>query len=125
MQPFPYRIFVEWSAEDEAFIGRVPALGAMAHGDTAEDATREARMAAEGMLVVLRNQKKAAPPPDVAGDFSGRVLLRLPRSLHEQIALRAEADGVSLNQELLVLLSGAMGTLLGPTKRAGKHRPTG
>ena len=56
--PFPYRVVVEWSADDAAFVARVPALpGCAAHGSTPERAVREARRAAEGMLAVLREDR--------------------------------------------------------------------
>jgi predicted RNase H-like HicB family nuclease len=49
-EPFNYRVVVEWSAEDDAFIARVPALhGGAAHGRTPESATREAVVAARGI----------------------------------------------------------------------------
>lgn len=38
-------------------------------------------------------------------DFSGRVTLRLPRSLHRVLAETAESEGVSLNQHLVNVLS--------------------
>lgn len=40
-----------------------------------------------------------------ADDFSGRVTLRLPRSLHRAVAAAAEDEGVSLNQHLVNVLS--------------------
>ena len=42
VEPFSYRVVVEWSGEDAAFVARVPALaGCAAHGRTPESATRE------------------------------------------------------------------------------------
>jgi len=42
-EPFRYRIVVEWSEEDQAFVARGPVLpGCAAHGATAEKATHEA-----------------------------------------------------------------------------------
>jgi predicted RNase H-like HicB family nuclease len=53
--PFGYRVVVEWSDEDEAFVARIPALaGCAAHGSTAEKATREAMVAARGILASMR-----------------------------------------------------------------------
>jgi predicted RNase H-like HicB family nuclease len=53
--PFNYRVVVEWSEEDEAFVARVPALpGCAAHGRTPESATREAVVAARGILESMR-----------------------------------------------------------------------
>ena len=37
------------------------------------------------------------PAPGVE-DYSGRVTLRVPRTLHRSLALIAENEGVSLNQ---------------------------
>ncbi len=116
--PFRYRIFVEWSDEDEAFVARVPALGpgCMAHGATVESATHEVRTAADLMLEALEAKGQKTPEPDAeSASFSGRVLLRLPKWLHAQLARRAQADGVSLNQELVALLAGG---LSGKAKKA-------
>ena len=37
--------------------------------------------------------------------FSGRILVRLPRSLHRHLSEAADIEGVSLNQYILYLLS--------------------
>ena len=61
-----YRTVVEWSSEDNAFVARVPALNAMGHGDTAEEAVREASIGADGILAVMHDEGRPLPPPDVA-----------------------------------------------------------
>ena len=67
-KPFPYRVLVELSAEDGVYVARVPAFEALvAHGGTPEDAAREARVAAEAMLVLLKQHKRAIPEPDLGG----------------------------------------------------------
>ena len=110
MKPFRYRIVVEWSDEDDAFVARVPALPACAaHGKTADAAAREARRAAEAMLAVLLEDHSRAPPEDITADYSGQLRLRIPRSLHERLARLATAEGVSLNQEMAVLLAEGCG----------------
>lgn len=54
-ETFRYRILVEWSDEDQAFIARVPALpGCLAHGATAEKAAHEAEVAAGLILDVMK-----------------------------------------------------------------------
>jgi hypothetical protein len=40
---------------------------------------------------------------------SGRLLLRMPRTLHAQLAARADAAGLSLNQYIVETLSAALG----------------
>ncbi len=52
---FPYRVDIEWSPVDEAYVARVPALGAAAHGDTMEDTPRARRRSLpEGMLLAAQ-----------------------------------------------------------------------
>ncbi len=38
-------------------------------------------------------------------DYSGKFIVRMPKSLHRSLAERAEAEGVSLNQFVVSLLS--------------------
>lgn len=123
MKTFPYRIVVEWSGEDGVFVARVPALpGCSAHGATPEAATREARRAADAMLDVLREDHSPLPPSDAIADYSGQLRLRLPRSLHEHLSRLAAAEGVSLNQELVSLLSSRSGYPLPPPSESSQAR---
>lgn len=39
------------------------------------------------------------------GDYSGKLNIRIPRSLHRRLSLEAKADGVSLNQYILYKLA--------------------
>lgn len=121
MKPFRYRIVVEWSDEDRAFVARVPALpGCLAHGKTAETAAHQARNAAEAMLEVLREDGRPLPAEDATGGYSGQIRLRLPRSLHQRLDRLADAEGVSLNQLMVTLL--AQGSGQGDLRAAHKRR---
>jgi predicted RNase H-like HicB family nuclease len=114
-QAFRYRIVVEWSDEDQAFIARVPVLpGCQAHGETADKAAHEAERAAELMLDVLREDGKDPPPEDAVADYSGQLRLRLPRSLHERVSRLATAEGVSINTLLLSLIAEGCGERAAP-----------
>ena len=102
---FPYRIVTEWSNEDACYVARVPALhNCAAHGNTPESAAKEAQVAAGLMLDVLG---ETAPAPDATAEYSGNIRLRLPRYLHAELARRADAEGVSLNQLMVTLLASA------------------
>jgi predicted RNase H-like HicB family nuclease len=46
--------------------------------------------------------------PDTDDQYSGRLLLRMPRSLHRKLAEGSEQERVSLNQFLVYLLSKAV-----------------
>lgn len=55
---------------------------------------------------MLEENGQPAPPPIVpVDDYSGRVTLRVPKSLHRALALAADGEGVSLNAYLVGLLS--------------------
>ena len=98
-QSFGYRVVVEWSDEDEAFVARVPALpGCAAHGRSPDQAAREVVVAARGILDSMRSHRDPFPPEDGTADYSGQLRLRLPRSLHGRLARLAALDGVSLNR---------------------------
>lgn len=45
------------------------------------------------------------PPPSYPEEYSGKFNLRIPRSLHRQLAESAEREGVSLNQYVGTLLA--------------------
>lgn len=105
MVPFPYRIMVEWSDRDEAFVARIPALNVATHGDTEAEAAHEAKVAADLVLAVMREDGDAAPASDVAADYAGKIALRMPRSMHAQVARLAQAEDVSVNQLLVSLIA--------------------
>jgi predicted RNase H-like HicB family nuclease len=48
------------------------------------------------------------PLPTYPEEYSGKFNVRLPRSLHRRLAEAAERDGVSLNQFVVMLLSGGI-----------------
>jgi hypothetical protein len=52
----------------------------------------------------------AEPAPEKSGDkaHSGRLLLRMPRALHADLAGLAEKRGISLNQLIVGLLSNSL-----------------
>lgn len=106
---FAYRIVVEWSEDDDVYVARVPAFGTVAaHADTAADAVREAQVAAEGALEVMAEDGRAAPASDVTANVSGKLLARLPKSMHADLANMAALDGTSLNQKLVDVIGRGM-----------------
>jgi len=59
-----------------------------------------------------------------AGTYSGRLLLRMPRTLHEELAKASERDGVSLNQFITGVLASAV-DWRNENAQAGDRRPRG
>jgi len=51
------------------------------------------------------------PLPEEEKEYSGKFLVRVPRSLHRQLSLRANMEGTSLNQLVVAMLAEAVGRL--------------
>jgi hypothetical protein len=67
----------------------------------------------------------AAKPRQRPGRNSGRLLLRMPAGLHEELARAADRSGISLNQFITNVLAGAVGWGRPASAGAGtsKRRP--
>jgi antitoxin HicB len=84
--------------------------GCIADGGTPEEALREAADALRSYVETLRELGRPVPPPSrLAATYSGRWVVRVPRSLHRRLAERARAEGVSLNQLTVALLAEGLG----------------
>jgi len=94
-----YRIEINWSPEDEAYVVRVPELpGCVTHGDTPEKALRMAHEAISGYLESLKHRGLPIPKPLAERKFTGKIPLRIDPTLHRDLASRATIEGVSLNK---------------------------
>jgi predicted RNase H-like HicB family nuclease len=83
--------------------------GCFAQGRTPEEAYANLEKAAESWIEVALAQGQEIPPPLASHDFSGRIALRVPRSIHKQAAIFAEMDDTSLNQFFLSAISARVG----------------
>jgi antitoxin HicB len=105
-RPSSYRIEISYSSSD-GYIARVPELpGCSASGKTIMEAITEVQTAMELWLEVAREDGELIPQPVDAKDYSGRVTLRLPKSLHRSLEYEARREGVSLNQLIVAKLAG-------------------
>jgi antitoxin HicB len=92
---------IEWAAE-------IPDLpGCIGAGDTAEEAVSMALDAKKAWIGAATEEGREIPKPKnlYQDDFSGKFTLRLPKTLHKELTIQAEEEGVSLNQYILYLIS--------------------
>lgn len=76
--------------------------GCIAIGETAVEALTSLEDVATSWLEVAISKKQTIPEPIESVDgFSGKLVVRLPKSLHKKAAHMAAKDGVSLNQFIL------------------------
>lgn len=77
-------------------------------GRTAEEAMAAARTSMTAWLESAIDAGGEIPEPRSAASHSGRLLLRMPRTLHAELTRASEREGVSLNQFITDVLAGAV-----------------
>jgi predicted HicB family RNase H-like nuclease len=109
IDPSKYTITVRKGLFDseECFEARVAELPDVAeYADSFDEAYTLALDTIETTAAIFEQQGKAIPLPFVPSDeYSGRVTLRLAKSLHRALANAAQSEVVSLNQHLTNVLN--------------------
>ncbi|MFB6262493.1 MAG: type II toxin-antitoxin system HicB family antitoxin [Bradymonadaceae bacterium] len=94
-----YTYQVQWDAEDEIYVGRVLEWDLLAaHGETEGEALEEIETVVAFALEESAEDGEDAPEPFGEREYSGRFNVRIPPSLHRELATQAASEGVSLNQ---------------------------
>lgn len=90
----------------EAWVAEIPELrGCVSHGSTPEEALESIDDAKDQWLATARECGYEIPEPESDLDeFSGKLTVRMPKSLHRQLTHMAMIEGVSLNQYIVYLL---------------------
>ena len=91
--------------------------GCRAQGRTIDEAYDNLELIAREWLRVALATGQRIPEPASTASYSGKVALRLPRSLHRQCAFFAERDSVSLNQFFVAAIAEKVGAT-NATRRA-------
>lgn len=81
--------------------------GCISVGETKAEALELIEDAMREWLTVAIEDGLEIPLPEAMREesYSGKFLLRMPKSLHGKLALAAEKEGVSLNQHIVALLA--------------------
>lgn len=89
-----YAARIEYSDEDECFIGRIAGIQDIVgfHGESVAALKSAFREAVDDYLETCVKLERAPQRP-----YSGKVLLRMDPSMHARAAMLAEAEGKSLN----------------------------
>jgi predicted HicB family RNase H-like nuclease len=93
-----YLKIVEWSEEDQCYVGRCPGLmlGGV-HGDDEAAVYRELCEAVEAWIRIQREDGEPLPAATAQKSYSGKFVLRIGPDLHKELAIRALQAGESLN----------------------------
>ena len=99
---YPVTLVPEEEGGYTAIVSDLP--GCITVGETAEEAMAMAGDAKRLWIEDAYERGEAIPVPSTEREYSGRILLRMPKSLHRRLAEDAEREGVSLNQYVVALL---------------------
>lgn len=114
--PYNFEVASARDGEHSFWTASVEELpGCVAQGDTPEEAVAGLRPAMESWLTSAMAEQREIPVPAKKGanprsadSYSGRFLVRMPKSLHAELASAAERQQVSLNRFVTDILAGAV-----------------
>lgn len=102
----PYKMEIVPDTVEGGYVASFPELpGCITCGETAESAVANVIDAKKEWLMAAMEDGIDIPCPDTSENYSGQFKLRLPKSLHKQLAEDAKKDGISMNQYCVYLLA--------------------
>ena len=107
-----YLKLVEWSEEDQCYVGHVPglALGGV-HGQDETAVYTELCEMAEEWLEIYQKDNLPLPPATSGRSYSGKFNLRVGEELHECLSIESMKVSESLNQYCVKALKEKVGKL--------------
>lgn len=92
-----------WTASVEEF------PGCTSRGKAPDEALSGVQEAMASWITAALKEGREVPEPRSTSSHSGRLLLRMPRTLHAELTRAAERESVSLNQFITDTLASAVG----------------
>ena len=105
-----YLRIVEWSEEDQCFIGRVPGLtmGGV-HGKNEAKVYEKLGTLIDEWIEIHKADGAPLPRATAGKKYSGRFNIRLGETLHERLAIESIKENVSLNSYCVKVLKDEVG----------------
>jgi predicted RNase H-like HicB family nuclease len=102
-QKYPFTIYPD---EVNGYVAEFVDLpGCLTQAETIDELMSSLEEAKRGWITAAYEMGQDIPLPVSSDDFKGKILLRVSRSLHQDLARSAEMQGVSLNQYASNLLA--------------------
>ena len=96
---YPVEISVIPEDEGGGYLASIPLLpGCMTDGETVEEASTNLQDAKREWIIDMLDRGLPINEPNMKPRFSGRFVVRVPKTLHRLLAEESEREGVSLNQ---------------------------
>ena len=83
--------------------------GCMSDGDTLNEAYENIEDAKREWLSSMLERGMSIPEPEEQEDYSGKFMVRLPKSLHRMLVHISRREGISLNQYVASALAFNLG----------------
>lgn len=103
---FDYNIKVSFDKEDQdyiAFIEEIPECSAF--GNSPDEAIKELGTAYELWKETVEERGYPVPEPFSQKEYSGKFVIRLPKSLHKELVAKSLRENISLNQYTLYCIT--------------------
>lgn len=102
----PYKMEIVPDTEEGGYVVSFPDLpGCLTVGDTIEEAICNAEDAKRTWIEAAIEDGISINEPDDLDNYSGQFKLRIPKSLHKSLSEHSKAEGISMNQYCLYLLT--------------------
>ena len=105
----PYTVELSRNADGTMFAAIPDLPGCVTEGHDAADALRMIEDAKRAWLTVALEDGQRIPLPRDLDDFSGKFVVRVPASMHRDLASAARREGVSLNTYVVSALARDLG----------------
>ncbi|MEI6800365.1 MAG: type II toxin-antitoxin system HicB family antitoxin [Pseudomonadota bacterium] len=105
----PYTRCVTPQADGTYHAEIVELPGCFATGVTAPEAYEHLEDAALSWIAAALEAGQSIPPPMDEIDYSGKIVVRMPRSLHRKAAFLSKREDVSLNQFIVACIAEGVG----------------
>lgn len=108
--PYTIEVYRDDSDGEVGYVARVVELpGCMTQADNFAELEEMIQDAMRAWIETAIENGQSIPEPQAPDEYSGKFVVRIPKSLHRQLAERASREGVSLN----ALVSVALGQYVG------------
>lgn len=107
--PYTIKVIRDVDEGEESWFAKVVELpGCMTEADTFTELGEMIEDAMRAWIEIALEDGQAIPEPRPTESYSGKFVVRVPKSLHRELAEAAERDGVSLNTFVNVALAQAI-----------------
>jgi predicted RNase H-like HicB family nuclease len=122
--PYTVEVQRDLSGDFQGWFAQVKELpGCMTQAERFEELESMVEDAMRAWIEIALEDGKDIPLPAAPDAYSGKFLLRMPRSLHRRLAEAAARESVSVNQFLNVALSDYLGRLSAAEETREAKRP--